>query len=116
MNRTPIPLNEIVFLKADANYTEFHLVGGRKTLSPRTLKHHENMPAMRHFLRVSHSFLLNPAYIYGISRINNMAVVHLADGTRVQASRRRQNVLKELEMANRENVVPPLQILATKEA
>lgn len=96
MAQIPIPPNEIIFLKADANYTEFHLLGGKKRLSPRTLKHHENMPSMRHFLRVSNSFLLNPTYIDGVSKSNNASVVHLADGTEVLVSRRRKNVLKAL--------------------
>ncbi|MCD8540608.1 MAG: LytTR family transcriptional regulator [Leadbetterella sp.] len=91
MSKNPIPPNEIIFLKADSNYTEFHLLGGKKELSPRTLKHHQNSLSMKHFLRVSNSFLLNPSYIDGISRRRSVAVVHLKDGTEVIVSRRRQN-------------------------
>lgn len=91
MAKIPIPLNEIIFLKADSNYTEFHLLGGKKALSPRTLKHHENSLSMRHFLRVNNSFLLNPSYIDSISRTRNTAVVRLTDGTEVAISRRKQN-------------------------
>lgn len=97
MAKIPIPLNEIIFLKADSNYTEFHLLSGKKELSPRTLKHHENSLSMKHFLRVSNSFLLNPSYIDGISRRKSASVIRLTDGTEVVVSRRRQNVLEILE-------------------
>lgn len=97
MAKIPIPLNEIMFLKADSNYTEFHLLGGKKELSPRTLKHHENSLSMRNFLRVSNSFLLNPSYIDSISRRRSASVVRLTDGTEVVVSRRRQSVLEVLK-------------------
>lgn len=97
MAKIPIPPNEIIFLKADSNYTEFHLLGGKTELSPRTLKHHENSLCMKHFLRVSKSFLLNPSYIDGISRGRSSSVVRLKDGTEVVVARRRQSVLEMLK-------------------
>ncbi len=98
MKKFPIPLNEIIFLKADSNYTEFHLLNGKKQLSPRTLKHHENSQSMRHFVRVNKSFLLNPSYIDSINRARSAAVmVRLVDGTEVVVSRRRHDVLNGLK-------------------
>lgn len=46
---------------------------------------------MKHFVRVSNSFLLNPSYIDSISRRRAASVVRLKDGTEVTVSRRRQN-------------------------
>lgn len=91
MSKITISPNEIIFLKADSNYTEFHLLGGETKLSPRTLKHHQNNLLMRHFVRVSNSFLLNPSYIDSVSRRRAVSVVRLTDGTEVIVSRRRQN-------------------------
>lgn len=98
MAKIPIPLNEILFLKADSNYTEFHLLGGKKELSPRTLKHHQSSVSLRHFLRVNNSFLLNPSYIDSITRRKSVPVVHLTDGTEIRVSRRRKNVLEMLKI------------------
>ncbi|MBX2950862.1 MAG: LytTR family transcriptional regulator [Leadbetterella sp.] len=91
MLKTSIPPGEIIFLKANSNYTEFHLLDGQTKLSPRTLKHHQDNLLMKHFVRVSNSFLLNPSYIDSISRRRAASVVRLKDGTEVTVSRRRQN-------------------------
>lgn len=94
MAKIPIPLNEILFLKANSNYTEFHSLDGKKELSPRTLKHHQSSLTLKHFLRVNNSFLLNPSYINSISRRKRVPIVHLVDGTEVRVSRRRHDVLE----------------------
>jgi two-component system LytT family response regulator len=94
MKKENVNLSRIIYLKADSNYTEFHFTCGKKHLSPRTLKHHQNKQEMKDFLRVNNSLLLNPSYIDCVSKRNSTSIVKLTNGMEVVASRRRQNVLQ----------------------
>jgi DNA-binding LytR/AlgR family response regulator len=61
-----ISLNDIVYLKADNNTTDFHLQNGRKITAYKTLKHYEaSLPFF--FFRIHNSYIVNSNYI---SRIN----------------------------------------------
>lgn len=61
-----ISLNDIVYLKADNNTTDFYLQNGKKLTAYKTLKHYEaNLPFF--FFRIHNSFIVNSNYI---SRIN----------------------------------------------
>jgi len=72
-----IALNEIVYLKADNNTTDFFLENGRKLTAYKTLKHYEaNLPF--YFLRVHNSYIVNSHFV---SRINTgKALVYLNGG------------------------------------
>jgi DNA-binding LytR/AlgR family response regulator len=97
MKKETINFNRIMYLKADSNYTEFHFTCGKKQLSPRTLKHHQNRQELKDFLRVNNSLLLNPTYIDGVCKINSTSIVKLKNGMEVVVSRRRQNVLQAIK-------------------
>lgn len=61
-----ISLNDIVYLKADNNTTDFYLQNGRKLTAYKTLKHYEtNLPF--YFFRIHNSYIVN---INFVSRIN----------------------------------------------
>lgn len=61
-----VSLNDIVYLKADNNTTDFYLQNGRKLTAYKTLKHYEvNLPF--YFFRIHNSYIVN---INFISRIN----------------------------------------------
>ena len=61
-----ISLNDIVYLKADNNTTDFFLQNGRKITAYKTLKHYEaNLPF--YFFRIHNSYIVNSNFI---SRIN----------------------------------------------
>ena len=61
-----ISLNDIVYLKADNNTTDFYLQNGRKLTAYKTLKHYEtNLPF--YFFRIHNSYIVNSNFI---SRIN----------------------------------------------
>lgn len=89
-----IPPSQILFLKADKNYTEFHLENGRKYVSGYTLKYHQNREEVKDFLRISNSFLLNPTFIETVTKTKGVSQVLLINGTMLTASRRRQIVLE----------------------
>lgn len=61
-----VPLNDIIYLKADNNTTDFYLHNGRKLTAYKTLKHYEASLPMN-FSRIHNSYIVN---INFISRIN----------------------------------------------
>lgn len=71
-----IDLDEIQYLKADNNTTDFFLAGNRKISAYKTLKHfEESLPG--NFLRVHHSYIIN---IHHVTRINfGRSVIALQD-------------------------------------
>lgn len=72
-----IPVNEIMYLKADNNTTDFILQNGRKLTAYKTLKHYEvNLPYF--FFRVHNSYIVNSNHV---SRINTgKSLVYLNGG------------------------------------
>lgn len=63
---TLLPVDEILFLKADNNATDFILKNGKKISSFKTLKSFEEV-LPDNFIRIHHSYIVNK---YQISRIN----------------------------------------------
>lgn len=61
-----IALKDVVYLQADNNTTDFHLVNGKVLSAYKTLKHYENnLPSF--FYRIHNSYVINSNYV---SRIN----------------------------------------------
>lgn len=84
---------EVLYLKADTNYTVYSLNNGKKVISGFTLKRHEERDEFNHFLRISRAYLLNPKFIKEVVSEGANKVVLLMDGTMARVSRRRQDVL-----------------------
>ena len=61
-----IKTDEILYLKADNNTTDFFLEGGRMITAYKTLKHFESQLA-ENFYRIHHSYIINSHFV---SRIN----------------------------------------------
>lgn len=91
---TLLPLQDIAFLRASVNYTEFHLTDGRKIMSSYTLTRHENW--IKSFLRINKSYLINPTYIEKVNTIGSKREVQLKSGECIRVSRRRRGVLEGL--------------------
>lgn len=79
--------HEIMYLKADANYTVFHLSNGKKLVMSYTLKTYE--ASHSGFLRIHRGTLINPRYIKSLEREGTQAHVHLLNGSKMVVSRRR---------------------------
>jgi two-component system, LytTR family, response regulator len=86
-------LDEILRLEADKNYTSIHLIGKRPFLSSKTLKHFDEMLNEFNFIRTHKSHLVNPRYIKQVTH-NNQYVL-LADGTRIEISRRKKEAVQQ---------------------
>ncbi|GAB3324356.1 hypothetical protein GCM10027299_21590 [Larkinella ripae] len=92
-NRRPlwVKTSEIMYLEGDADYTKFHLTGGRVISSSYSIKDYE--PHLAHFWRISKSYLINPAYIHGFHSTKDVSrqsgSIRLKNGQRFDIARRR---------------------------
>ncbi|MCP9768788.1 LytTR family transcriptional regulator [Lacihabitans sp. LS3-19] len=84
--------NEILFLRGDINYTEFHLVDGKKVVSSFTLLRHQEK--LGSFIRVSKNHLVNPDYVKEMEHYGVYASLKMANGNLLKISRRRINYVK----------------------
>lgn len=82
---------DILFLRGDINYTEFHLVNGKKVVSSTTLLRHQEK--LDGFLRVSRKYLVNPKYITEIENRQGVRQVLMLNGERIAVARRRKDSL-----------------------
>lgn len=63
-----VNVSDIVYCKGDGPYTFFFFKNGEKELVSKPLKHFEDLLPMPFFLRSHQSYLVNRAYISGISK------------------------------------------------
>lgn len=87
-------LDDILFLKADNNTTDFHLIGDRKITAYKTLKiFEEKLPLM--YLRVHHSYIVNTNKII---RINyGKSLIALESGPDIPFSRSYRSQVEQLK-------------------
>ena len=88
-----IKLNEILYLKADGNYTDIHLTNSPKVTSTKNLGYFENELLHEPFLRIHHSHIVNLTKVASYLRAENGYVV-LETGKKLSVSRsKREEVL-----------------------
>lgn len=90
-----IPLTEIVYCRADSNYTEFHLTGKRRILSSYTLKQYDELLNRQSFFRAHRSYLINLAHIKMYRRGEGGEVV-MSNDHEIELSRTHKNELLHL--------------------
>ncbi len=54
-----VPTDDIIYLEANSNYTNFYIVGNRKIMAAKTLKDFEEILPASMFIRIHHSYLIN---------------------------------------------------------
>jgi two-component system, LytTR family, response regulator len=87
------PLNEIIRLEGDSNYTYIYTSTGDKFHSSRTLKDYEDiLSSMRNFIRVHKTHLVNAEHIISYMKTEGGYII-MSDGTRVEVSRRKKQEL-----------------------
>ena len=59
-----IPINEILYLQAEGNYTRFNLTGNRKEISSKNMGKYIDHPYLKSFEKFGRSLLVNPRYLY----------------------------------------------------
>jgi two-component system LytT family response regulator len=91
---TNIPLEQILFLQADTNYTQIFLICGRTLISGFNLKKYEDFFEQDSFLRANRSYLVNRNYIQYYNSSNSS--LYLTDGTVIGVSRRRREMIQSM--------------------
>jgi two-component system LytT family response regulator len=84
---------EIIRCVADSNYTELHLINGKRFMASKTLSEIEALLPEKSFVRVHKSHLINFNQIKGLNILSNHAL--LSTGEEIPVSRRRLQELKE---------------------
>jgi two-component system LytT family response regulator len=88
-----IQANEIVYCKADDNYTHFFLKNKNKILACRTLKEvEEQLDSFSSFVRVHHSYLVNLNEVSKYVR-GEGGYLLMSTGSTVNVSRSRKDAL-----------------------
>lgn len=82
-----VPINKIIRVEADNNYTWFYLNDGNKIKYAHSLKYVETILTHAPFLRVHKSHLINKNYIQHYDYYNNPNSVLMNDGTQIPIAR-----------------------------
>jgi two-component system LytT family response regulator len=80
--------NEVLYCKADRNYTEFYLQDGRVIISSRTLLFYEQLLDPATFFRVHLSFIINTAHVKTFVKGRTGSVV-MSNGYEIDVASRR---------------------------
>lgn len=89
-----IPLEQILFLQADTNYTQIFLSCGRILLSGFNLKKYEEFFEQASFLRANRRYLINRNHIEHYDSAN--FTLHLKNGRVIEVSRRRREMIQSM--------------------
>lgn len=87
----PVLLEDILFLKADNVYTEFHLLNRKRIVVSKPLKEYDSLLSQDHFFKAHRSYIMNTLHIQQINQLE----ATMKDKTILPISRDKK---KELEM------------------
>lgn len=91
-----VPVNKIIRLEADGNYTHFLLEGTKQLLVCKTLKEFDELLSGQYFLRTHQSHLVNLRKIASYVKTEGGYIL-LEDGSQVPVSRqKREEVMKRI--------------------
>jgi two-component system LytT family response regulator len=90
-----VPLQEIIFCKANGNYTEFHLLNKKKLLSSYTLKQYHELLIEYNFFRAHRSYLINLSYVSMYKR-GDGGILVMQDGSEIELSRQNKDSFLKL--------------------
>jgi DNA-binding LytR/AlgR family response regulator len=101
--RVKWPVADLIYMKAEINYTWFFWKTEKPLLTPRTLKYYEPLLARNpSLLRISRCFVVNLDYVVSYERATHRMVIHLQTGERLSVSRRRIREVYEAMLRYRE--------------
>jgi two-component system LytT family response regulator len=81
-----LQVSEIVYCRADSNYTEFHLIDKKSILSSYTLKQYDEILTGQSFFRAHRSYLINLAHVKLYRRGEGGEIV-MSNGHKIELSR-----------------------------
>jgi two-component system LytT family response regulator len=65
----PVMLEDILFLKADNVYTEFHLLNRKRIVVSKPLKEYDSLMSQSYFFKPHRSYIMNTAHILQINQL-----------------------------------------------
>ncbi|MBK6976444.1 MAG: LytTR family transcriptional regulator DNA-binding domain-containing protein [Cytophagaceae bacterium] len=86
--------SDIIFLKANINYTEIHLQNGKKFILAKTLKRFQEDYEQFGFVRISRSVIVNMEFVAKTG--NQFENLKLKNKIQFKVSRRRRENLKRI--------------------
>lgn len=89
-----LPLDEIIYLQSDNNYTYFHTEGSKGCMSSQTLKIYVDVLPGTRFLRTHRSFLVHMKFAKEYVKEEPTHLI-LHNGTRIPVSRRRRKIVHD---------------------
>ena len=92
----PVNTSDIIYLKADGNYTTIFVNGQDKMLTSKTLKEYEEALCddSSSFMRIHKAIIVNLGYVCAMHRGDDNTVI-LKDDTRLEISRRKKALFLE---------------------
>jgi two-component system LytT family response regulator len=87
--------SNILYIKADKNYSVFHLKNGTTYVSGYTLKFHEGFLDVANFIRPNRSILVHKSYVKGMKEKGKANYATLKNGSDVLISRRKVKIIQE---------------------
>lgn len=89
-----VNIKDIIRCEADASYTHFYLVGGKKLMVSASLKHYEDLLPESDFIRVHHQHLINMNHVARYLKQDGGYAV-MTDDTKIEISRRKKDAFME---------------------
>jgi len=90
-----VSLHEIVYCRANGNYTEFHLTNNKQLLSSYTLKQYHELLVEQNFFRAHRSFLINLSHVKMYRRGEGGTII-MNDGSEIELSRQNKEAFFQL--------------------
>ncbi len=84
-----IDLDDLVYLKAESNYTHFYMANGETFLTSKTIKYFEAQLNANQFFRSHQSYLVNTSYITAYSKSDHSLI--LKDKTLIPVSKQKKD-------------------------
>ncbi len=91
---TVLLLDEILYINSVRNYSEFHLVGGGRVLTSKSLISYDTLLSDQGFFRIHHSHLINLSHLKAFVRSEGGAV-KMINGDLLPVSRQKKGDLME---------------------
>jgi two-component system LytT family response regulator len=88
-----IPINEIIYIVSDNNYSEFHVEANQRIICSKTLKDYERLLREENFFRCHKSYLINLNKVIAYSK-NDGGVVTMSNKSQLPVGRRRMSAFK----------------------
>ncbi|WP_430405238.1 LytR/AlgR family response regulator transcription factor [Fluviicola sp.] len=89
-----IKSKDILFIKSDGKYSEFHTINNSFIVSSRNLGEYESYLDSSIFFRCHNSFIVNLSFVKSIDKVNGF-FFEINQGIKIPISRRKKNELQE---------------------